>query len=45
MLAEADRGIFFCPLQHVIAEFPQFPVLTDYAGLETAFIEARAALE
>jgi phosphoserine/homoserine phosphotransferase len=44
MLAEADRGILFCPPQNVIDEFPQFPVVTDYEGLKAAFLEARAAL-
>ncbi len=44
MLAEADRGILFCPPQNVIDEFPQFPVVTDYDGLKAAFLEARAAL-
>jgi len=30
MLAEADAGILFRPPENVIAEFPQFPVATDY---------------
>jgi phosphoserine/homoserine phosphotransferase len=34
MLAAADRGILFCPPANVIAEFPQFPVATDYAQLQ-----------
>ncbi len=44
MLAEADRGILFCPPQNVIDEFPQFPVTMDYGQLKAAFLEARAAL-
>lgn len=44
MLAEADRGILFCPPQNVIDEFPQFPVTMDYGQLKMAFIEARAAI-
>lgn len=44
MLAEADRGILFCPPQNVIDEFPQFPVATDYDQLRAAFIEAREAI-
>ena len=44
MLSEADCGILFCPPQNVIAEFPQFPVTTDYAGLKAALLEARAEL-
>ncbi len=31
MLAEADAGILFRPPANVVAEFPQFPVVTDYA--------------
>jgi phosphoserine/homoserine phosphotransferase len=33
MLAEADAGILFRPPRNVIDEFPQFPVVHDYAGL------------
>ncbi len=44
MLAEADRGILFCPPQNVIDEFPQFPVVMDYEGLKAAFLRARAEL-
>ncbi|NLT71553.1 MAG: bifunctional phosphoserine phosphatase/homoserine phosphotransferase ThrH [Verrucomicrobiaceae bacterium] len=44
MLNEADRGILFCPPQNVIEEFPQFPVTTDYAQLQAAFLDGRAAL-
>ena len=31
MLSEADAGILFRPPDNVIEEFPQFPVVTDYA--------------
>lgn len=41
MLTEADRGILFRPPENVVAEFPQFPVATDYGELERAFREAR----
>jgi phosphoserine/homoserine phosphotransferase len=34
MLAEADHGILFRPPANVIAEFPQYPVFTDYAALQ-----------
>ncbi|MFT3862545.1 bifunctional phosphoserine phosphatase/homoserine phosphotransferase ThrH [Micropruina sp.] len=44
MLAEADAGILFRPPANVIAEFPQFPVTTDYAGLRAAFERAAASL-
>lgn len=37
MLSEADAGILFCPPDNVIAEFPQFPVVTDYHQLQLAF--------
>ena len=33
MLAEAEHGILFCPPANVIAEFPQFPVITEYEPL------------
>jgi len=33
MLAEADRGILFCPPDNVVREFPQFPVARSYADL------------
>ena len=40
MLAEADAGILFRPPANVVAEFPQVPVVTDYAGLRNAFSSA-----
>ena len=33
MLAEAHAGILFRPPQNVIEEFPQYPVVKDYAAL------------
>ncbi len=36
MLGEAHAGILFRPPQNVIDEFPQFPVVRDYAGLAAA---------
>jgi phosphoserine / homoserine phosphotransferase len=44
MLAEADAGILFCPPDNVVAEFPQFPVTTDYDQLRMAFTEANERL-
>ena len=44
MLGEADAGILFRPPANVIAEFPQYPVVTDYNGLRAAFEQADAAL-
>jgi phosphoserine/homoserine phosphotransferase len=42
MLGEAHAGILFRPPQNVIDEFPQFPVVRDYAGL-AAEIDAASA--
>ena len=42
MLAEADAGILFRPPANVVAEFPRFPVVTDYDGLREAFSTALA---
>ena len=33
MLAEADKGILFCPPQNVIDEFPHFALAKDYQQL------------
>ncbi|MFT3970304.1 MAG: bifunctional phosphoserine phosphatase/homoserine phosphotransferase ThrH [Micropruina sp.] len=44
MLGEADAGILFRPPANVIAEFPQFPVATDYDQLRAEFSAAAAAL-
>jgi phosphoserine/homoserine phosphotransferase len=38
MLAEANQGILFRPPANVIAEFPQFPVLTEYDELKQILI-------
>src|SRR5215470_6449464 len=40
MLHEADRGIFFCPPENVIREFPQFPVTRSYGELRRAIDSA-----
>jgi phosphoserine/homoserine phosphotransferase len=40
MLIEAHAGILYRPPQNVIAEFPQFPVVKDYAALRAAIDEA-----
>jgi phosphoserine/homoserine phosphotransferase len=40
MLGEADAGIFFCPPQNVINDFPQFPVTHTYQALQEAFRQA-----
>jgi phosphoserine/homoserine phosphotransferase len=41
MLMEAHAGILYRPPPNVIAEFPQFPVVKDYAALRAA-IDAAA---
>ena len=42
MLGEAHGGILFHPPENVIREFPQFPVVRDYAGLRTEIDKAFA---
>ena len=42
MLTEADAGIFFCPPDNVVRDFPQFPVTRTYDELRDA-IRAAAA--
>jgi phosphoserine / homoserine phosphotransferase len=42
MLSEADAGVLFRPPANVIAEFGQFPVVTDYEQLKVAFTSAFA---
>lgn len=42
MLAQAEAGILFCPPANVVAEFPQFPVATDYTALAAEFAAASA---
>lgn len=41
MLGAADAGILFHPPQNVIDEFPQFPVVYDYAALRAEIDKAR----
>jgi phosphoserine/homoserine phosphotransferase len=40
MLAEADAGILFRPPPNVVAQFPQFPVVQDFAALRAAIDSA-----
>jgi phosphoserine / homoserine phosphotransferase len=40
MLKEADCGILFRPPENVVAEFPQFPVVTDYVTLKDRLAES-----
>ena len=44
MLSEADHGILYCPPQHVIDEFPQYPVTTNYVEMREQFEKARDAI-
>jgi phosphoserine/homoserine phosphotransferase len=40
MLGEAHAGILFRPPPNVVAEFPQYPVVRDYAGLRAEIDKA-----
>lgn len=42
--ARPTAGILFRPPANVIAEFPHYPVVTDYDGLRAAFEQADAAV-
>ena len=44
MLSEADAGILFRPPTNVVAQFPQFPVVQDFAALRAAIDAASARL-
>ena len=44
MLGEANHGFLFRAPENVVDEFPQFPVLTEYSDLESAFIKAGEAV-
>lgn len=44
MLGAADAGILFRPPANVVAEFPQFPVATDYDELRAEFSRAAASM-
>jgi phosphoserine/homoserine phosphotransferase len=44
MLGAAHAGIFFRPPEVIAAQFPQFPVTRDYAGLDAAIRKAAARL-
>ena len=39
MLIEADHGILFRPSANVVADFPQFPALREYAELQAKSLE------
>ena len=40
MLSEADAGFLFKAPDNVISEFPQYPSITNYDDLRTAFLKA-----
>jgi phosphoserine/homoserine phosphotransferase len=42
MLGAAHGGILFCPPENVVREFPQFPVVRDYAALRSEIDQAFA---
>ena len=44
MLGAADAGILFRPPANVVAEYPQFPVVTDYEALRIELERASALL-
>jgi phosphoserine/homoserine phosphotransferase len=48
MLGEAHAGILFHPPENVVREFPQYPVVRDYAALrreiDAAFARVEASL-
>jgi phosphoserine/homoserine phosphotransferase len=44
MLAEADAGILFRPPPSVVAQFPQFPVVSEFAALRATIDEASGRL-
>lgn len=44
MLKAADAGIFFCPPENIVKEFPQFKVTNTYDQLRAEFITARAKI-
>ena len=35
MIEQADKGIFYCPPDNVIRDYPQYPVTRNYTELET----------
>ena len=44
MLSEADAGILFRPPPNVVEQFPQFPVVREFAALRAAIDEAGGRL-
>ena len=42
MLGEAHGGILFHPPENVVREFPQYPVVRDYAALRAEIDKAFA---
>lgn len=34
MIEQADKGIFYCPPESVVRDYPQYPVTSDYSELE-----------
>ncbi|MEZ5653062.1 MAG: bifunctional phosphoserine phosphatase/homoserine phosphotransferase ThrH [Burkholderiaceae bacterium] len=44
MLGAADAGFFIHPPANIVSQFPQFPVMADYAELRAAFDEAGARI-
>ncbi len=42
MIQQAEGGIFFCPPDSILDEFPQYKVTRNYEELKQAFLETRA---
>ena len=44
MLKQADSGIFFCPPESVVKEFPQYPIANSYKEFKALLLSAREKL-
>lgn len=40
MIEQADKGIFFCPPDNVVSDYPQYPVTRNYDELEALIQES-----
>ena len=45
MLQTAEKGILFRPPENVVAEFPEFPVTTNFDELKPLLEEALTSLD
>ena len=44
MIEQADKGIFFCPPDNVVSDYPQYPVTRNYDELEALIEESLRSL-